>query len=141
MAEKKFEINDYLERYKDKARKLLNYHFPENSSNSYIKTTFITWEVTLEKIKQNKNGQQALEILETIAYFASDNIPTNIFLEPVNGDIEKMGSILQLPTQYSMVNLGQGLLNIHRLVQEVIRLRLKDSNVYMGILARTRRTS
>ncbi len=36
-----------------------------------------------------KYGQQALEVLETIAYFASDNIPVKIFLELANGHIEK----------------------------------------------------
>jgi RNase adaptor protein for sRNA GlmZ degradation len=123
VAEKKFEIIDYLKMYEEKARKLLNYHFSEDSSNCYIKTTFITWEVTLEKIKQNKHGQLALEVLETIAYFASDNIPTKIFLELVKGNIEKMGSILQLIARYSIVNLEKGILNIHRLVQQVIRSR------------------
>ncbi len=125
-VEQKFKIADYLKRYEEKARKLLNYNFPEDNSNCYTKTTFITWEVTLEKIKQNKYGQQALEVLETIAYFAPDNIPIKIFLELVNGDTEKLGSMLQLPAQYSMFNLEQGIINIHRLVQQVLRLRLQE---------------
>jgi tetratricopeptide (TPR) repeat protein len=125
-SEQKFEIADYLKRYEEKARKLLNYNFPKDNSNCYTKTTFITWEVTLEKIKQNKYGQQALEVLETIAYFAPDNIPIKIFLKLVKGDTEKLGSMLQLPAQYSMFNLDRGVINIHRLVQQVIRLRLQE---------------
>jgi len=124
--EQKFEIIDYLKRYKENARKLLNCHFPEDSSNCYIKTTFIIWKIAIEKIKQKKHGQLALKILETIAYFGSDNIPTKIFLELVKGNKEKMDSILQLLEQYSMVNLEKEILNIHRLVQGVIRLRLKE---------------
>jgi tetratricopeptide (TPR) repeat protein len=122
----KFEIADYLKRYEEKARKLLNYNFPKDNSNYFTKTTFITWEVTLEKIEQNKYGQEALEVLETIAYFAPDNIPIKIFLELVKGETEKLGSILQLPAQYSMFNLEQGVINIHRLVQHVLRLRLRE---------------
>jgi hypothetical protein len=75
----KFEVAQYLKKYEEMEGKLLNFVFPEDNSNDYTKTTFITWEVTLEKIKQNKFGQQALEVLESIAYFAPDNIPTNIF--------------------------------------------------------------
>jgi hypothetical protein len=124
--EQKFGITHYLKKYEEKARELLNFDFPEDNNNCYTKTTFITWEVTLEKIKQNKYGQQALEVLETIAYFAPDNIPINIFLELVKGDTEKLGSILQLPTQYSMYKLEPGIINIHRLVQQILRLRLQE---------------
>jgi tetratricopeptide (TPR) repeat protein len=125
-VEQKFEIAEYLIRFEEKARKLLNYNFPEDNNNCYTKTTFITWEVTLEKINQNKYGQQALEVLETIAYFAPDNIPINIFLELVKGDTEKLASMLQLPAQYSMFNLEKGVINIHRLVQQVLRLTLQE---------------
>ena len=122
----KFKIIDYLKRYEQNARKLLNFNFPENSNNCYIKTTLITWEVTLEKMKQKEHGRQALEVLETIAYFAPDNIPTKIFLEIAKWDIEEMGSIVELAAQYSMINLEQGVINIHRLVQQVIRLMLRE---------------
>ncbi|HEY6435402.1 MAG TPA: tetratricopeptide repeat protein, partial [Ignavibacteriaceae bacterium] len=125
-VEQKFEIAHYLTRYEEKARELLNFDFPEDNSNFYTKTTFITWEVTLEKIMQNEYGQQTVEVLQTIAYFAPDNIPTKIFLELVKGDAEKLASILQLPAQYSMFKLEKGVINIHRLVQQVIRLRLEE---------------
>jgi tetratricopeptide (TPR) repeat protein len=125
--EKKIEIAEYLKIYEEKATQLLSFDFPEDNNNCYTKTTFITWEVTLEKIKQHERyGQQALEVLETIAYFIPDNIPIKIFLELVKGDNEKLGSILQLPSKYSMYKLKPGIINIHRLVQQVIRLRLRE---------------
>jgi hypothetical protein len=136
-VEQKFRIADYLKRYEEKARKLLNYNFPEDNSNCYTKTTFITWEVTLEKIKQIKYGQQALEVLEIIAYFAFDNIPIKIFLELVKGDTEKLASMLQLPEKYSMFNLEQGVINIHRLVQQVLRLRLQEQQIENETLIKT----
>jgi tetratricopeptide (TPR) repeat protein len=124
--EQKFEIAHYLKKYEQKARELLNFDFPKDNNNCYNKTTFITWEVTLEKIKQNEYGRQALEVLETIAFFAPDKIPIKLFLELEKCDTDKLASILQLPAQYSMINLEQGVINIHRLVQHVLRLRLRE---------------
>jgi tetratricopeptide (TPR) repeat protein len=126
VVEQKFEIAHYLKNYEEKAKELLNFNFPKENDNCYTQTTFIIWEVTLEKIKQNEYGQQALEVLETIAFFAPDNIPIEIFLDLVKGDTEKLGSMLQLPAQYSMFNLEHGVINIHRLVQQVLRLKLQN---------------
>jgi len=73
--EKQFKINDYLEEYEKKAEELLDFSFTENSNDSYTRTTLTTWKTTINKIKDNKAyGQQALEILNIIAYFAPDNI-------------------------------------------------------------------
>ncbi|QOD38166.1 NB-ARC domain-containing protein [Candidatus Wolbachia massiliensis] len=64
----KFEISDYLKRYKEEAEKLLDFEFPKDSDNSYTKTTFITWRITINKIKGNPEyGQQAKEILRPAA--------------------------------------------------------------------------
>jgi len=75
----KFKITEYLNEYEKNATKLLDFRFPDDNDNCYVRTTFITWEVTLEKIKQKDNGKKAMEILETIAYFAVDKIPTELF--------------------------------------------------------------
>ncbi|WP_353282160.1 tetratricopeptide repeat protein [Wolbachia endosymbiont (group A) of Aleiodes leptofemur] len=123
----KFEISDYLKRYKEEAEKLLDFKFPKDSDNSYTKTTFITWRITIDKIKDNPEyGQQAKEILDIIAYIAPDNIPAKMFLG-VERNEEKLGDAIQLLKQYSMINSGeeQNLVNIHRLVQQVIRIELE----------------
>ncbi|WP_395462628.1 tetratricopeptide repeat protein [Wolbachia endosymbiont of Cantharis cryptica] len=123
----KFEISDYLKRYKEEAEKLLNFKFPKDSDNSYTKTTFITWRITINKIKDNlEYGQQAKEILDTIAYIAPDNIPVEMFLG-LESNKEKLGDAIQLLKQYSMINSGeeQSSVNIHRLVQQVTRIELE----------------
>jgi tetratricopeptide (TPR) repeat protein len=112
MFKEKFEIVDYIKRYEENARKLLNFKFPEDNSNSYIKTTFITWEVTLEKIKQNKYGQQALQFLEIIAYFANKQT-----LELVKG----IGQFSTLNMEYNMA-LVLGNKCKHEIFQEVSKL-------------------
>ncbi|WP_264718692.1 tetratricopeptide repeat protein [Wolbachia endosymbiont (group A) of Lasioglossum morio] len=126
----KFEISDYLKRYKEEAEKLLDFKFPKDSDNSYTKTTFITWRITIDKIKDNPEyGQQAKEILDIIAYIAPDNIPAKMFLG-VERNEEKLGDAIQLLKQYSMINSGeeQSSVNIHRLVQQVTRIELEKQD-------------
>ncbi|XCA33130.1 MAG: FxSxx-COOH system tetratricopeptide repeat protein [Wolbachia endosymbiont of Polyergus mexicanus] len=123
----KFEISDYLKRYKEEAEKLLDFKFPKDSDNSYTKTTFITWRITVNKIKDNAEyGQQAKEILDIIAYIASDNIPVEMFLG-LERNREKLGDAIQLLKQYSMISSGeeQSSVNVHRLVQQVTRIELE----------------
>ena len=123
----KFEISDYLKRYKEETEKLLDFKFPKDSDNSYTKTTFITWRITIDKIKDNPEyGQQAKEILDVIAYTAPENIPVEIFLG-LERNREKLGDAIQLLKQYSIINSGeeQSSVNIHRLVQQVTRIELE----------------
>ena len=63
-----------------------------------------------------------------MGYFAPDNIPADLFLSFVEDDSEEeLGSTIQLLKQYSMVSLEeQSILNVHRLVQQVTRLKIKD---------------
>ncbi|MDR1139549.1 MAG: tetratricopeptide repeat protein [Rickettsiales bacterium] len=123
----RFEISDYLKRYKEEAEKLLDFEFPEDSNDSYTETTFITWRITINKIKDNAEyGQQAKEILDIIAYIASDNIPVEMFLG-LERNRERLGDAIQLLKQYSMIDSGeeQSSVNIHRLVQQVTRIELE----------------
>ncbi|MBA8757777.1 tetratricopeptide repeat protein [Wolbachia pipientis] len=123
----RFEISDYLKRYKEEAEKLLDFKFPEDSNDSYTETTFITWRITINKIKDNAEyGQQAKKILDIIAYIASDNIPVEMFLG-LERNREKLGDAIQLLKQYSMINSGeeQSSVNVHRLVQQVTRIELE----------------
>ncbi|MCX3065805.1 tetratricopeptide repeat protein, partial [Wolbachia endosymbiont of Drosophila pseudotakahashii] len=64
--------------------------------------------------------------LDIIAYIAPDNIPAKMFLG-VERNEEKLGDAIQLLKQYSMINSGeeQSSVNIHRLVQQVIRIELE----------------
>jgi len=129
-----FEIVNYLKMYQENATILLDYNFTEENDNSYIKTTFITWEITLKKIQQKKHGQLALNALHILAYLAPDNIPTQIFVEIAKSDKENLESILELLSQFSMINLENGINNIHRLVQQVTRENLKQQKKEHNIL-------
>jgi len=122
-----YTIGSYLEEYEEKKKELLNSKAFESFDNGYAKTTFTTWNVTIDKIKGDKeSGQRASEILDVIAYFAPDNIPVEIFYSELEKDDEKPRKAVKLLNQYSMIKLKHGKLHIHRLVQQVIRLKLKE---------------
>jgi hypothetical protein len=63
----KFEISDYLKEYENEAEKLL--HF-ESKNDRYTKTTFITWKITIENIKQ-KTRARSIECFENYGLFCS----------------------------------------------------------------------
>jgi ankyrin repeat protein len=123
---KKFETSDYLKKYKKDAKELLEF---SHDSDRYAKTTFITWKITLENImKIGDNGKEALEILKIMAYFTPDNIPIEGFFSKLALDEQIIGEerswkAVELLNQYSMINLEKGVSNIHRLVQQIIRLQ------------------
>jgi ankyrin repeat protein len=127
----KFEISDYLKEYENEAEKLL--HF-ESKNDRYTKTTFITWKITIENIKQKEHGQEALNILEIMAYFAPDNVSIKTFFSEPVVDEEKLWDAVKLLDQYSMINVEKGVSSIHRLVQQVIRLGLQNESKEEEIL-------
>jgi ankyrin repeat protein len=134
---KKYEISDYLKKYKKGAQELLEF---SHESDRYAKTTFLTSKITLENIMQiGNNGKQALEILEIMAYLAPDTIPIDGFFsklalgEQIIGE-ERSWSAVELLNQYSMINVEKGVSNIHRLVQQIIRIELKTQRKEEEIL-------
>jgi ankyrin repeat protein len=125
-GKKKFEISDYLKKYEKDAKELLEF---SHESGRYAKATFVTWKITLEKIMQvGDQGREAIEILEIMAYLAPNNIPIEGFFSKLAFDEQIIGeemswSAVELLNQYSMINIVKGVSNIHRLVQQVIRLQ------------------
>jgi hypothetical protein len=123
---KKFEISDYLKKYEKDAQELLEF---SHESDRYAKTTFLTWKITLENIMQiGDTGKEAIKILEIMAYLAADNIPIEGFISKLEFDGQILGeerswNAVELLNQYSMINVEKGVSNIHRLVQQVIRLQ------------------
>ncbi|XP_076672115.1 uncharacterized protein LOC143371117 [Andrena cerasifolii] len=129
----KFEIRDYLVRYNEKTNEVLDFEFPEDSENDYTRTVFTTWNVTLDMIEHKEGGNDALEILYIVSYLAPEGIPTDMFSNLIK-NIEKLASAVELLEQYSMVNSEHAMVNVHRLVQQVIRIHLQKQNQEQEIL-------
>ncbi|WP_395462999.1 NB-ARC domain-containing protein [Wolbachia endosymbiont of Cantharis cryptica] len=119
-GKEKIGVSDYLKRYEEEAKKLLDFEL-KNKSDRYTKTTFVTWKITIDAIAQKECGFEALSVLEIVAYLAPDKIRIEeIFSKLIADDEEKLWNAVKLLDRYSMVDLKEGVANIHRLVQKVI---------------------
>ncbi|GKS78121.1 hypothetical protein wHma_01280 [Wolbachia pipientis] len=120
----RFEISDYLkecQRYTGKSLK----EGVCKDEDCYAEAVSITCTITMTHI-QKEYGCETLNILEIMAYLAPDKIRIEeIFLKLIANDEDKLRGAVELLDRYSMVNLSEGVVNIHRLVQEVTRLKLQ----------------
>lgn len=144
----------------DKAAAEIGAYGNENSNREREKKDKLvvgtTW--TLNFVQVSANNPAASELLETAAFLNPDNIPLQIFFEKshvLGGEIEKvlqgkdkydaeeeMEDMLYSLASYSLIHRRQEKLNIreekidiHRLVQEVIRTyRLKEDCKRQAIL-------
>ena len=93
----------------------------------YKETVNTTWQISFAKIE----SASAKQLLNLCAYMAADKIPLSLLIagrdklpEPIRTDLaDKLSlnsTVIEL-TRYSLVQKKEGLISIHRLVQEVVR--------------------
>ncbi|MDR2548440.1 MAG: ankyrin repeat domain-containing protein [Rickettsiales bacterium] len=124
-GKEKIGVSDYLKKYEEEAEKLLDFE-SKYKSDRYTKTTFITWKIIIDAIAQKECGPEALNVLEIMAYLAPDKICIEeIFSKLVTDNEEKLWSAVELLDRYSIIDLKEGVANIHRLVQKVTELSLQ----------------
>uniref|UniRef100_A0A336MCK7 CSON015215 protein n=1 Tax=Culicoides sonorensis TaxID=179676 RepID=A0A336MCK7_CULSO len=118
-------INQYIEMYHKKANTLLNFK-TNDDFGLYSNTTLITWDITIETIQnEHKYGKNAIKILQLMSFLPPDNINPRIFLPLFQRDpIMNVANSIHLQEKYSMINQNDGYLQIHRLVQKVIQIKL-----------------
>lgn len=123
-----FTIQDYIDRFKQKSQELLAFDFSSYSNDPYSKTVLTTWEITLEKLAQEKFiGAKAIETIQIMAYIYPDNISNQFFLTLKNS--QYLSAAIQLLKNYSLINEGSesNISTIHRLVQKVLRINLEKN--------------
>ncbi len=113
-------IDDYLKLYTAKQKDYLN-KFPEDK-NQYHETLWKTWNITVEKL-----SAVAKDLLFLSAYLDPDNIPFAFF---DHLSIEQRANGIEELRKYSFILLTNHnhAFKIHRLLQEVIRLSIKDNS-------------
>jgi tetratricopeptide (TPR) repeat protein len=90
-------------------------------SQDLLEPVAVTWRVSFEKL-QTENPS-ALDLLYLIAYLAPDNIPRDLLQSTTKTAIEFNKAVESL-RRYSLIETGDGMISIHRLVQKVVRDRL-----------------
>uniref|UniRef100_A0A336KTE3 CSON015122 protein n=1 Tax=Culicoides sonorensis TaxID=179676 RepID=A0A336KTE3_CULSO len=118
-------VNQYIEMYHKKANTLLNFK-TNDDFGLYSNTTLITWDITIETIQnEHKYGKTAIKILQLMSFLPPDNINPRIFLPLFQcNPIINVANSIHLLEKYSMINQNDGYLQIHRLVQKVIQIKL-----------------
>ena len=74
--------------------------------------------------------------MEISSYMGSDRIPASMFYGKLNSKYSRneINSAVSLLKKYSMISGGVGVINVHRLVQRVIQLKIKSEKREMDVL-------
>lgn len=131
-----FSIAKYLEIYTLEKATLLGFEI-QDIKHDYTLTTLSTWNTTLKVIQAVEGiGQVACELLDFLAYCESDDVPVDFVttsMIPIlhqenlryipEDDIKRSIILLR---KYNMCKLpSKRAISVHRLVQEIIRLKIK----------------
>ncbi|XP_077300968.1 uncharacterized protein LOC143921515 [Arctopsyche grandis] len=120
-----YTAEDYVKEFEIDKEKLLKEGNDKNYER-YNKTIFNTWTMTFTKISNEGDcGKLAIKMLNIMAYLSPENIDVKTIFARL--DSKKLLSAIDVLKKYSMINFEDGFASVHRLVQEVIRINLKNN--------------
>lgn len=118
----------YLKLFKTRSKELLN----TMPSDNFTKTIGNTWDIAIKAIKKQSPGSEA--ILRICSFLAPDYIPVSLFtggyflfdtkLRKIFNDEIKVNDAIAIIKRYSLVDIHNDNLVMHRLVQVAIRNKL-----------------
>jgi hypothetical protein len=123
-------LDEYLELVQERAAELFGLDQPAGAERRVA----TVWSLSLERVQDEAPAAEAL--LQLCAFLASDDIPRSLPREHAALLPEELGHLardllaynkaLGVLGRYSMATVTPAALGLHRLVQAVIRARLKD---------------
>ena len=122
-------VKDYLAEFQTKSNAVLGL------ATDTEKTILTTWGVSIDKMMQKDEaiGRLALTLLRMISFLHPDKIPKQLF-ETFASDKIALNQAVELLRQYSLVKVHNGIIKIHRLVQETMRINLKEQGLNDEVL-------
>ncbi|XP_066931799.1 uncharacterized protein [Clytia hemisphaerica] len=124
----KVPLHKYIEQFEACRESVLGMKI--NSFTEYDKTLLTVWDLAFAKIRvESKN---ALLILGMMAFMDNRKINKNTFSYFDKVDEFELNEIISLLCQYSLVNERNDCLEIHSLVQKVIRYRIEQNQFVEG---------
>ncbi|GAB2839885.1 hypothetical protein GCM10022221_44090 [Actinocorallia aurea] len=78
------------------------------------------WDITLDAL--SARDKRAVALLHVLAWLGPDHLPRDLVLAHLNGDEISANRLLSLLRSYSMVTVTKTTVNVHRLVQAVLRI-------------------
>lgn len=146
-------ISEFINEYKSRSKSVLDSKtFQEIYRNDYRETMYTTLKSTIDTIERSGSiGGLAIRILEIIAYFESRNIYRDFFIIPGHECKSRYKKLLspqfaeyednvkkavRLLVKYSIIDSQdhQHILSTYEVVQEVMKLKLKETNREKSVL-------
>jgi len=127
ILETKISIADYIKKFQEKRQILWKFEIPPQD---YYKTVQVTWNITLETIIEREESctPYILPLMQFCSFMGPHNIPRALVLQnwmqqkdKTESSFFKLNRALGLLDRYSMITLNKTSVNIHALVQTVIR--------------------
>jgi len=122
-------IGHYLELFRTRRQEMLR---RGHSSQEYPDTVATTWELSFQKVKEASPA--AADLLNLCAFLAPDDIPKELLVEGAKHLPKSLAAAVQDPVamnealavlrRYSLMEVADDALAVHRLVQAVVRDRL-----------------
>ena len=112
------------EKFKSNERLLTKLH--DSKFDPHVNNIYITLSMTLAKLSEQK--PKALELFQLFSYLNADNIPIFLTNNLLESSIEQSEAISVLEG-YSLVSIKYDMIYIHRLVQDITRINIDDTDV------------
>ncbi|XP_077297560.1 uncharacterized protein LOC143919223 [Arctopsyche grandis] len=117
-----FRIEHYIENFSEYAKQSLEFNI-----SSYEKTTYVSFQTIINSIEKfNHIGAKAFDVLSILSFMCPNKIDAKWLSTYSKMDL---GEIFQLLKDYSLIRIEAGMISIHKLVQMVTRITLKQRNV------------
>jgi tetratricopeptide (TPR) repeat protein len=125
-------LGHYLDLFRRRQTELL----ARGKPGDYHDTVATTWDLAFRQVAEESTA--AVELLQLCAFFAPDRIPLNLITDGVEllpealaaavADEIALDEALGALRRFSLVELQDGAVSVHRLVQAVTRERLPDED-------------
>jgi Tfp pilus assembly protein PilF/nucleoside phosphorylase len=124
-------LSGYLKLFRQRHQELLR---QGRSSQDYPDTVATTWELSFQKVKQESPA--GADLLNLCAFLAPDDIPRELLTQGEEHLPKRLAQAVTEPLalntalaalrRYSLMEVGEDSLAVHRLVQAVVRDRLDE---------------
>uniref|UniRef100_A0A336LHI3 CSON012540 protein n=1 Tax=Culicoides sonorensis TaxID=179676 RepID=A0A336LHI3_CULSO len=127
-----YSVKNYLIEFENKKKSELLEYPPPFDFGAYKQVTLTTFDITISEIQNDqKNGLNAIKILQFLAYLYADEINADMFLSYFKNNVKVRDETLYLLENYSMITItkinAMSSIKIHRLVQTVFQHKFKKA--------------
>lgn len=125
------QISEYLSIYNTEKDKLLSYQIrpPMDQHES----TYITWDISFDKIVQLSDSQELLNIINIIAYCNPSRIPKMLIKQYLYEAVDsaadiKLNALLGILRKYSLIRVATDTISIHKLVHTWLKSKVRKNH-------------